>query len=51
MGDFNRGRMFESVGSFTEELREYLRWFNHERINLKLNGLSPVEHRTQSIVA
>lgn len=49
--EFYRGKRFESVDSFTAELREYIRWFNHDRIKLKLNGLSPVEYRTQSIVA
>ncbi|PHK54784.1 IS3 family transposase [Enterococcus faecium] len=26
-----------------------MRWYNNKRIKLKLNGLSPVEYRKQSI--
>ncbi|MFZ6849961.1 IS3 family transposase, partial [Undibacterium sp. RuRC25W] len=27
---------------------EYIRYYNHDRIKLKLNGLSPVQYRTQA---
>ncbi|WP_158467732.1 IS3 family transposase, partial [Pseudomonas putida] len=27
---------------------EYIRYYNHERIKMKLNGLSPVAYRTQA---
>ncbi|MBW5429365.1 IS3 family transposase, partial [Vibrio cholerae] len=27
---------------------EYIHYYNHERIKVKLNGLSPVEFRTQT---
>ncbi|WP_295472679.1 IS3 family transposase, partial [uncultured Pseudomonas sp.] len=29
-------------------LDEYIRYYNHDRIKLKLNGLSPVEYRVQA---
>ncbi|WP_343600183.1 IS3 family transposase, partial [Pseudomonas sp.] len=29
-------------------LDEYIHYYNHDRIKLKLNGLSPVEYRTQA---
>ncbi|MGG4661229.1 IS3 family transposase, partial [Pseudomonas vlassakiae] len=29
-------------------LDEYIRYYNHDRIKLKLNGLSPVEYRAQA---
>ena len=38
------GKTFESI----EEL-EYVRYYNEERIQLKLNGLSPVQYRIQSL--
>jgi transposase InsO family protein len=28
-------------------LRRYIHYYNHDRIKLKLGGLSPVEYRTQ----
>lgn len=30
---------------------EYIHYYNHERIKLKLKGVSPVEYRTQALVA
>ncbi|MCY6412519.1 IS3 family transposase, partial [Acinetobacter sp. VNH17] len=30
---------------------EYIHYYNHERIKMKLGGLSPVEYRTQSLFA
>jgi putative transposase len=44
---FHRQR-FESVTCFIKELKAYLRYYNHDRIKLKLKGLSPVEYRIQS---
>ncbi|MGJ0630160.1 IS3 family transposase, partial [Xenorhabdus bovienii] len=29
---------------------DYIYYYNHDRIKIKLNGLSPVEYRTQSIM-
>ncbi|WP_189485337.1 IS3 family transposase, partial [Pseudoduganella albidiflava] len=29
----------------------YIRYYNHKRIKLRLNGLSPVQYRTQLQVA
>ena len=41
---------FESVQSFKAGLKEYIRYYNHERIKQKLKGLSPVQYRTQSFM-
>ncbi|PLP96350.1 IS3 family transposase, partial [Cupriavidus pauculus] len=30
---------------------EYIRYYNHDRIKLKLKGLSPVQYRTQPFAA
>ncbi|WP_189386164.1 IS3 family transposase, partial [Advenella faeciporci] len=30
---------------------QYIHYYNHERIKLKLNGLSPVQYRTQVLAA
>jgi putative transposase len=29
-------------------LTDYIHYYNHSRIRLKLNGMSPVEYRTQA---
>ncbi|WP_295749506.1 IS3 family transposase, partial [Undibacterium sp.] len=29
----------------------YIQYYNHDRIKLKLNGLSPVQYRTQASMA
>ncbi len=40
------GEKFESVNAFIEKLKEYIYYYNNERISLKLNGMSPVQYRT-----
>jgi len=47
--EFLRRRKFDSLTHFKEELARYIAWYNNERIQLKLKGLSPVEYRTQSL--
>lgn len=42
------GEKFDSVEDFIQKLTEYLNYYNYKRISLKLNGLSPVQYRTQS---
>ncbi|MBR1593002.1 MAG: IS3 family transposase [Ruminococcus sp.] len=36
---------FDSVEHFITELKEYIIWYNNERIKLRLDGLSPVQFR------
>ncbi|WP_286740765.1 IS3 family transposase, partial [Psychrobacter sp. UBA3068] len=31
------------------QIHEYIHYYNHERIQLKLKGLSPVQYRTQTL--
>ena len=40
------GEKFESVNSFIDELKDYIYYYNNERISSKLNGMSPVHFRT-----
>ena len=40
---------FTSVEHFLAELHEYIRYYNNDRIRLKLNGLSPVLYRRQTV--
>lgn len=46
--EFFHRKTFISVESFVQELREYIRYYNYDRIKLKLKGLSPVQYRIQS---
>lgn len=39
------GKEFESVEQFTNELKEYLRYYNEDRIKINLDGLSPIQYR------
>lgn len=40
---------FDSVNSLITGLKGYIHYYNHDRIKLKLKGLSPVNYRTQSL--
>ena len=37
-----------SIEVLEKQIHEYMHYYNHERIQLKLKGLSPVQYRTQS---
>ncbi|XYJ92346.1 Integrase catalytic domain-containing protein (plasmid) [Cupriavidus necator] len=43
---FRLGR-FSDVDQLRRSIAEYIRYYNHDRIKLKLKGLSPVQYRTQ----
>ncbi len=40
---------WDSMEQFKAALREYVDYYNNKRIKLRLNGLSPVQSRTQNI--
>jgi putative transposase len=40
---------FSSIDELQTGLRKYIRYYNHDRIKLKLKGLSPVQYRTQPL--
>jgi putative transposase len=46
--EFFYQKKFDDVGSFKAQLKEYIHYYNHDRIKQKLKGLSPVQYRTQS---
>ena len=48
--EFFHGKSFDSVQSFKKELKEYIHYYNHDRIKLKLGGLSPVQYRNQELM-
>ena len=43
------GEKFESVNAFIDELKNYIHYYNNQRISTKLNGMSPVQSRTHSL--
>ena len=40
-----------SVEAITAELDDYMHWYNNVRTHTRLEGLSPVEYRTQALAA
>ena len=48
--EFSDRKSFVSVEAFQQELRDWLDYYNNQRIKIKLKGLSPVAYRTQSFV-
>lgn len=38
---------FELLEHFTQELKDYIYYYNNDRIKVKLKGLSPVRYRIQ----
>ena len=42
-------KAFESIGELEQDIREYIRYYNYDRIKLKLKGLSPVDYRIQAL--
>lgn len=46
-----KGHRFTCLGHLRDTLDHYIHYYNHERIKLKLKGLSPVQYRTQPLGA
>lgn len=40
----------QTIEDLEQKIHEYIHYYNHERIQLKLKGLSPVQYRTQSLI-
>jgi putative transposase len=40
---------FANLDELQAGLRRYIHYYNHQRIKLKLKGLSPVQYRTQAL--
>lgn len=41
----------KNISELRMAIDEYIHYYNHERIKQKLKGLSPVEYRTQALIA
>ena len=42
---------FKDANELIENIKEYIDYYNNERIKLKLKGLSPIQYRNQALVA
>lgn len=42
---------FTSADELIEKIKEYINYYNNERIKLKLKGLSPIQYRNQALLA
>jgi putative transposase len=42
---------FNSVDELQTGIKQYIHYYNHDRIKLKLKGLSPVQYRTQPLAS
>lgn len=49
--EFFRGRKFPDFETFKKELEEYIEYWNTQRRQVKLKGLTPEEFRSQSMAA
>ena len=45
------GEEFKSIDELEQTVKEYIHYYNHDRIKVKLKGLSPVKYRAQSLKA
>ncbi|SUT86229.1 insertion element IS476 39.2 kDa protein [Actinobacillus ureae] len=43
------GKRFETFEQLEKVIHEYIHYYNNERIQVKLKGLSPVQYRTESL--
>ena len=42
------GVEFKSYDKLISEIKKYIKWYNEDRIKIKLNGMSPVMYRLHS---
>ncbi|WP_414674954.1 IS3 family transposase [Massilia sp. CFBP9012] len=47
--EFYHLNKFSSVEQLVSGLKQYINYYNHDRIKIKLNGLSPVQYRAQAV--
>ena len=45
------GCEFASIDELEQAVKDYIHYYNHDRIKVKLKGLSPVEYRKQALLA
>ena len=45
------GEVFDTVAEFNQAIDEYIQWYNTERIQQRLKGLTPMQYRNQTLEA
>ena len=45
------GEVFDTVEEFTQAIDEDIQWYNTERIQQRLKGLTPMQYRNQTLEA
>ncbi|WP_342763007.1 IS3 family transposase, partial [Dermabacter hominis] len=45
------GEVFDTVAKFNQAIDEYIQWYNTERIQQRLKGLTPMQYRNQTLEA
>lgn len=43
--------VFDTVAKFNQAIDEYIQWYNTERIQQRLKGLTPMQYRNQTLEA
>ena len=43
------GEKYKSKEELENDIKEYIEWYNNERIKTKLKGFSPVQYRQESL--
>ncbi|MBG9329668.1 integrase core domain-containing protein, partial [Corynebacterium belfantii] len=43
------GEVFGTVEEFTQAVEDYIQWYNTERIQQRLKGLTPMQYRDQAL--
>jgi putative transposase len=42
-------KQYQSIEELRKEIKDYIYYYNHHRLRLNLNGMSPVQYRTHSL--
>ena len=43
------GEVFDTVEDFNQAIEDYIQWYNTERIQQRLKGLTPMHYRNQAL--
>ncbi|TYR20962.1 integrase core domain-containing protein, partial [Corynebacterium urealyticum] len=43
------GEVFDTVAEFNQAIDEYIGWYNTERVQQRLKGLTPMQYRNQTL--
>ena len=43
------GEVFDTVAEFNQAIDDYIQWYNTERIQQRLKGLTPMQYRNQTL--